>query len=201
MTTIPHSNASPPDSFAFIEENLARAKKIIARYPAGRQQSAVMPLLMLAQKQHQNWLPKAAMDYVAGLLSMPPVKVYEVASFYTMYNLHPVGRHMIEVCTTTPCWLRGSDDIVAACERRLGAKMGETTRDGMFTLKEVECLGACVNAPMCAVGEHYYEDLTAQSMVKIIDALALGQTPKPGPQEGRRSSEPAGRLTSLTEVK
>lgn len=201
MTATTHPNVSLPDSFAFTEENLERAKEIIARYPAGRQQSAVMPLLMLAQKQHQNWLPKAAMDVVAGLLSMPPVKVYEVASFYTMYNLQPVGRHMIEVCTTTPCWLRGSDDVVAACERRLGIKMGETTRDGMFTLKEVECLGACVNAPMCAVGEHYYEDLTAPSMVKIIDALALGQTPKPGPQEGRRSSEPAGRLTSLTEVK
>lgn len=201
MTTTSHPNVSPSDSFAFTEENLERAKEIIARYPVGRQQSAVMPLLMLAQKQHQNWLPRAAMDAVADLLAMPPVRVYEVASFYTMYNLQPVGRHVIEICTTTPCWLRGSDDIVASCERRLGIKMGETTRDGMFTLKEAECLGACVNAPMCAVGEHYYEDLTAQSMVKIIDALALGQTPKSGPQEGRRSSEPAGRLTSLTEVK
>lgn len=171
---------------------MAKAKDIIAKYPAGRQQSAVMPLLTLAQKQNANWLSKPAMDYVADMLGMPPVRVYEVASFYTMYNLQPVGKHMIEVCTTTPCWLRGSDDIVTACERRLGITLGETTRDGQFTLKEVECLGACVNAPMCAIGEHYYEDLTPQSMTKIIDDLTLGKEPKPGPQSGRKSSEPAG---------
>jgi NADH dehydrogenase (ubiquinone) flavoprotein 2 len=190
-----------PQDFAFTQENLRRAEEIIARYPTGRQQSAVMPLLTLAQKQSQNWLPKAAMDTVAAILDMPPVRVYEVASFYTMYNLAPVGRHMIEVCTTTPCWLKGSDEIVAACEKRLGVKIGETTKDGQFTLKEVECLGACVNAPMCAVGEHFYEDLTPQSMVKLIDMLVQGQEPKPGPQSERQSSEPAGGLTSLKEVK
>ena len=178
--------------FAFTRENLEAAKAIVAKYPPGRQQSAVMPLLMLAQKQNANYLSRPAMDYVAEMLGMAPVRVYEVASFYTMYNLEPVGRHMIEVCTTTPCWLRGSDAILAACERKLGVKTGETTPDGKFTLKEAECLGACVNAPMCAVGGHYYEDLTSESMTRIIDMLALDQQPKPGPQSGRVSSEPAG---------
>ena len=124
------------------------------------------------------------------LLGMPPVRVYEVASFYTMYNLQPVGKYTIEVCTTTPCWLRGSDDIVAMCEQRLGISLGETTKDGLFTLREAECLGACVNAPMCQVGEHYYEDLTPRDMESIIDTFARGSMPKPGPQSGRKSSEP-----------
>ena len=186
-------NASPiEESFAFTRESLEEAKVIVAKYPQGRQQSAVMPLLTLAQKQNANHLSRPAMDYVAQMLGMAPVRVYEVASFYTMYNLEPVGRHMIEVCTTTPCWLRGSDAIVAACERKLGVKAGATTPDGKFTLKEAECLGACVNAPMCAVGGHYYEDLTPESMTRLIDMLALDQQPKPGPQSGRVSSEPAG---------
>lgn len=180
----------PP--FSFNAENIARAKIIMAKYPKGRQQSAVMPLLTLAQKQNGNWLSKAAMDHVAEVLSMPPVRVYEVASFYTMYNLSPVGKHVIEVCTTTPCWLRGSDDIVNACKKRLGVDLGETTKDGQFTLREVECLGACVNAPMCSIDDHYYEDLNKESMTNIIDALARGEKPKPGPQSGRKSSEPAG---------
>lgn len=180
-----------PESFAFTPENLARAKEIIAQYPAGRQQSAVIPLLTMAQKQNANWLPKVAMDVVANMLGMPPVRVYEVASFYTMYNLEPVGKYMIEVCTTTPCWLKGSDDIVAMCEQRLGISIGETTKDGVFTLREAECLGACVNAPMCQVGENYYEDLTPRDMENIIDTLAKGGQPKVGPQSGRKSSEPA----------
>ncbi len=178
------------ETFAFTDANLREAKKIIARYPAGRQQSAVMPLLTLAQKQMGGWLPRVAMEYVGDLLGMPHVRVYEVASFYTMYRLEPVGKHVIEICTTTPCWLRGSDGIVEACEKRLGARLGETTHDGQFTLHEVECLGACVNAPMVAIGEHYYEDLTPNTMTKIIDALARGDTLKPGPQSGRKSSEP-----------
>jgi NADH-quinone oxidoreductase subunit E len=186
-----HSKKSEPE-FSFSHENVEKAKSIIARYPAGKQQSAVMPLLMLAQKQNRNYLSKSAMDYIASILGMAPVRVYEVASFYTMYNLEPVGEFMIEVCTTTPCWLRGSDAIVAACEKKLGIKVGETTPDGRFTLKEAECLGACVNAPMCQVGEHYYEDLTPDMMSKLIDEFALGHDPKPGPQSGRRSSEPAG---------
>jgi len=186
-----HSQEEEPE-FAFTPENIQQAKTIIAKYPKGRQQSAVMPLLALAQKQNANWLPRSAMDCIAEMLGMPPVRVYEVASFYTMYNLSPVGTHVIEVCTTTPCWLRGSDEIVSACKKRLGVGLGETTRDGEFTLREVECLGACVNAPMVAVGEHYYEDLTPESVVTIIDTLASGKQPKSGPQSGRKSSEPAG---------
>lgn len=181
--------ASEQMTFEFTEENLAKVEHIIAKYPEGRQASAVMPLLMLAQQQHANWLPRAAMHYVADMLGMPRMRVYEVATFYTMYNLEPVGEHMIEICTTTPCWLRGSDAIVAACEKKLGIKVGETTADGKFTLKEAECLGACVNAPMCQVGEHYYEDLTEESVAAMIDALAKGEQPNPGPQGGRKSSE------------
>ena len=149
-----------------------------------------MPLLTLAQRQNANWLPKAAMDCVADMLSIPAVKVYEVASFYTMYNLQPVGKYLIEICTTTPCWLRGSDLVVESCKNKLGIDVGETSADGQFTLKEAECLGACVNAPMCQIGDHYYEDLDARSMENIIDTLSHGGTPKPGPQNGRKSSEP-----------
>lgn len=192
-----HSNVP----FAFNQENFSKAEEIIAKYPAGRQQSAVIPLLMLAQRQNANWLSKPAMDYVASLLSMSPVRVYEVATFYTMYNMEPVGTYMIEVCTTTPCWLRGSDAIVSACETHLGISVGETTADGRFTLKEAECLGACVNAPMCQIGDHYYEDLSPDSIVAIINTLSVGQQPVAGPQNGRHSSEPLGGATTLTQVK
>ncbi len=187
-------------AFVFTRENFAKAEAIIGKYPVGRQQSALMPLLMLAQRQNHNWLTRPAMDYIASLLGMAPVRVYEVASFYTMYNLDPVGRHMIEVCTTTPCWLRGSDAIVKACETKLGITVGETTADGMFTLKEAECLGACVNAPMCQVGDHFYEDLSPESVIALIETLAAGQQPKPGPQNGRFSSEPLGGPTTLKQV-
>lgn len=193
--------ATVPGAFGFTAENLEKAQAIINRYPAGRQQSAVMPLLTLAQRQNGGWLSKAAMDYVAGLLGMAPVRVYEVATFYTMYNLQPVGRHLVEVCTTTPCWLRGSDAIVKACERFLGIRCGDTTIDGQFTLKEAECLGACVNAPMLQVGEQFYEDLTPESATALLDALAQGEQPKPGPQNGRRSSEPQGGPTTLKGTK
>jgi NADH-quinone oxidoreductase subunit E len=186
-----------PADFAFTAENKVQAQKIIARYPKGRQASAVLPLLMLAQKQHDNWLPRAAMDAVADMLGMAHMRVYEVATFYTMYNLAPVGRHLVELCTTTPCWLRGSDEVVKACEKHLGIKLGETTPDGQFTLREAECLGACVNAPMAQIHERFYEDLNAENVVKLLDALKRGEAPWPGPQEGRKSSEPAGGLTTL----
>jgi NADH dehydrogenase (ubiquinone) flavoprotein 2 len=189
-----------PNSFAFTEDNAQEAKKIIARYPSGKQQSAVMPLLTLAQQQNGGWLPKAAMDHVAGLLHMPPVRVYEVATFYTMYNLKPVGKHTIEVCTTTPCWLKGSDGIVEACQRRLGVRVGETTPDGQFTLREAECLGACVNAPMCSIDHKFYEDLTPESMTRIIDTISRGHQPNTGPQNGRHSSEPLGGATTLIDT-
>ncbi len=188
-----------PETFEFTPEHLAEAKEIIAKYPEGRQASAVMPLLMIVQRQAGGWVPKAGMDYVAEMLSMPPVRVYEVATFYTMYNMEPVGRHHVQICTTTPCWLRGSDAIVQACEKKLGVKLGETTADGQFTLQEVECLGACVNAPMMQITSYgpqyrdeYYEDLSVESTEAILDTLAKGAFPAPGSQAGRNASEPAG---------
>jgi NADH-quinone oxidoreductase E subunit len=186
-----------PKEFAFEPEYLERAKHIIAKYPAGKQASAVMPLLDLAQRQNDNWLPRAAMDYVADMLGMPRIRVYEVATFYTMYNLKPVGKHFVQICTTTPCWLRGSDDVVKACERKLGIGLGETTADGQFTVIEVECLGACVNAPMVQINDDYYEDLDGPSTEKLLDALARGERPVAGPVSGRQTSSPAGGLTSL----
>jgi len=189
-----------PASFAFTPETKAKADKIVARYPAGRQQSAVMPLLDLAQRQHGGWLPEAAIRHVAEFLAMPQIRVMEVATFYTMFNLSPTGKHLVQVCTTTPCWLRGSGDIVAACEKHLGISVGETTADGKFTLREVECLGACVNAPMLQIGDDYYEDLDAASTVRLLQAFARGETPKPGPQSGRKSSEPLGGLTTLKDI-
>jgi len=181
-----------PASFAFDAANLARAKTIIARYPEGRQASAVLPLLDIAQRQHHNWLPRAAMDYVAGLLDMAPIRVYEVATFYTMFNLAPVGRWFFQICTTTPCWLRGSDEVVAACTRKLGIGIGETTQDGKFTLREVECLGACVNAPVIQVNDDFFEDLDGPATERLIDACAAGQPPAKGSVAGRQTSAPAG---------
>jgi NADH-quinone oxidoreductase E subunit len=189
-----------PTHFAFTPENLAKAKAHIAKYPPGRQASAVLALLYLAQEQHDNWVPRAAMDHVAELLAMPPIRVYEVASFYTMFNLRPVGRHFLQICTTTPCWLRGSDEIVKACERKLGISIGETTPDKKFTLLEVECLGACVNAPIIQVNNgDFYEDLDGPTTEKLIDALARGETPPKGSVKGRQGSAPAGGPTTLTE--
>lgn len=188
-----------PTSFEFSAENVEHAKRIIAKYPEGRQQSAVMPLLDLAQRQCGGWLPKVAIDYVAHYLDMAPIRALEVASFYTMYNLKPVGKHFVQVCTTTPCWLRGSDDVLHACEKKLGIKAGQTTPDGQFTVIEVECLGACVNAPMMQIGDDFYEDLTAETTEKVLDALARGEKPTVGPQNGRIRSCPAGGPTTLTQ--
>lgn len=192
----PALDANEP--FAFTADNQAKADAIIAKYPAGRQASAVLPLLALAQRQNSGWLSRTAMDHVALMLDMAPIRVYEVATFYTMYRLKPCGEHVVEICTTTPCWLKGSDAIVAALEQKLGIGLGETTVDGKFTLTEVECLGACVNAPMLQIGDHYYEDLTPNSVVALIEALARGEQPKPGPQNGRQSSAPLAGLTTLT---
>jgi NADH-quinone oxidoreductase E subunit len=198
--TRPGASAEQPDSFAFTAENLAAANAVIAKYPRGRQASAVLPLLDLAQRQHAGWLPRAAMDYVAQLLGMPPIRVYEVATFYTMFNLRPVGRHHVQVCTNLSCWLRGSDQVVETCCRTLGIGVGETTADGMFTLSEVECLGACVNAPMMQIGDDYYEDLDPAATETILGELRAGRSPRPGSQIGRRSSEPAGGLTTLSSL-
>jgi NADH-quinone oxidoreductase subunit E len=187
------------EAFNFDAENKALTKTVIAKYPQGRQASAVLPLLDLAQRQNDGWLSRPAMDHVAEVLDMAPIRVYEVATFYSMFNLKPVGKHHVQVCTTTPCWLRGSDEILAACKKRLGVEPGETTTDGNFTLDEVECLAACVNAPMIQVGDDYYEDLDAESVTKILDDLAEGKTPTPGPQVRRQTSAPVTGAKTLTE--
>lgn len=196
-----HVEFTQPDSFELNRKNREVAKKIIARYPAGREQSAVIPLLMLAQKQHDGWLPQAAIDYVAAVLGMAPMKVKEVASFYTMFNLRPVGHYHVQVCGTTPCALRGAEAVITACESRLGIQVGETTADGRFTLTEVECLGACVNAPMMQVttpqDDGYYEDLTPHLAQVLLDQMMLGELPDFGSQVGRVSSEPETGATTL----
>ncbi|HMD64368.1 MAG TPA: NADH-quinone oxidoreductase subunit NuoE [Stellaceae bacterium] len=188
-----------PENFELTAENLERAKAHIAKYPPGRQASAVLPLLWIAQEQHGGWLPRAAMDHVAGLLEMAPIRVYEVATFYTMFNLRPVGRYLLQACTTTPCWLRGSDAVVEACERRLGIGVGGTTADRLFTLVEVECLGACVNAPILQVNDDFYEDLDGPTTEALLDAFRDGKPPPPGSVIGRPGSEPATGRTTLTE--
>lgn len=200
MSAASHGTVEQPDSFTFSAANFEKAQKTIAKYPAGRQASAVLPLLDMAQRQSGNWLPKAAMDYVASILGMAPIRVYEVASFYTMFNLAPVGQHFIQVCTTTPCWLRGSDDIMAACKKNLGIGKGETTADGKFTVVEVECLGACVNAPMVQINDDYFEDLDFAKTETLLDNLKAGKAVTKGPQNGRQCSAPLGELTSLTKA-
>jgi NADH-quinone oxidoreductase E subunit len=186
-----------PANFAFDAQHMAQAKAVIARYPEGRQKSAVMPLLDLAQRQIGGWLPRVAMDYVAGMLGMPPIKVYEVANFYTMYNVKPVGKNHVQVCTNLPCWLRGSDKVVSACKKTLGIGLGETTADGNFTLSEVECAGACVNAPVAAINDDYFEDLDEASITRVLEAIKKGEQPKPGSQTGRQTSAPEGGPTTL----
>ena len=200
MNTNEGSPVEQPATFEFTPENLERARAHIAKYPPGRQQSAVLPLLYLVQRQMGGWVPRAGMDYVAGLLDMAPIRVYEVATFYTMFNLRPVGRYLMQVCTTTPCWLRGSDDVVAACEKKLGVGIGGTSADGLFTLVEVECLGACVNAPVLQVNDDFYEDLDGPSTEALIDALRAASPPAPGSVIGRTSSAPVGGKTTLTEL-
>ncbi|MDA0997407.1 MAG: NADH-quinone oxidoreductase subunit NuoE [Proteobacteria bacterium] len=189
--------SATPKTFLFTAESEALAKAAIAKYPEGRQRSAVMPLLDIAQRQSGGWLPMPAIEYVALYLDMPAIRVLEVASFYTMYNLKPVGRHHVQVCTNLPCWLRGSDNIAHACKHELGVDFGETTADGQFTLSEVECLGACVNAPMMQIGDDYYEDLDKESTVNILKELRAGGQPMTGSHGGRYTCEPMGGLTSL----
>jgi NADH-quinone oxidoreductase subunit E len=191
--------------FAFTPTNEAQAKVIIGRYPPGRQHSAIIPLLDIAQRQvgaetnTQGWLPIPVIEYVAKYLDMPYIRAYEVATFYTMFNLRPVGRYHVQVCGTTPCMLRGSDDVFAACHAR-GLKKGATSEDGLFTLSEVECLGACANAPMVQINDDNYEDLTFDTTAELLDALARGESPKPGPRIDRQTSAPEGGPTTLKEM-
>ena len=196
--------AQQPKSFTFTKDNEKAIKEIIARYPKGKQKSAIMPLLDLAQRQMGEqskkgggWIPRAAMNEIARILDVAEMKVYEVATFYTMYNLAPVGKYNIQCCTTTPCWLRGSTDVVKACEDNLGIKMGQTTSDMKFTLTEVECMGACVNAPMVQINDDYYEDLTSEIMDNLIESMKKDSLPKKGPQNGRRDSMSSNGPTSL----
>lgn len=193
-------------AFAWTEENAAKVKAIIARYPQGRQRSAVMPLLFLAQGQigaaenTQGWLPLPVIEFVAKQLDMPVIRVLEVATFYMMYNIAPVGQFHVQICGTTPCMLRGSDDLFDLCDER-GMKKGHTTADGMWTLTEVECMGNCATAPMAQINEANYEDLTRERLEVVLDMLARGERPKEGTHEpGRHTSEPLGGLTSLREM-
>jgi NADH-quinone oxidoreductase E subunit len=188
------------ESFKFSDENLATAKKIIARYPEGRQQSAVLPLLDLAQRQNGGHASDAVVDAVAAMLRMPRIRVMEVATFYTMVHRNPVGKYHLQCCTTTPCWLRGSSEVVDAIREHTGIDFGEVTKDGMFSMIEVECLGGCVNAPIVQINDDFYEDLDAASMVKILKALQAGETPEPGPQIDRQTSAPVGGPTTLKTI-
>ncbi|MBU6474397.1 MAG: NADH-quinone oxidoreductase subunit NuoE [Alphaproteobacteria bacterium] len=177
-----------PKDFKFSKENMVKVELHISKYPKGRQASAVMALLTIAQEQNGGWIPEAAMEEIARILDMPRIKVFEVATFYTMYNLSPKGKHHIQFCTTTPCWLAGSAEVVRACEKHLGIHLGETTPDGEFHLSDVECLGACVNAPVFQHnGDDFYEDLTPENVVKVLDDMKAGRA-KPGSQTGRATS-------------
>jgi NADH-quinone oxidoreductase subunit E len=190
--------ADQPESFAFTPENLEWARAQVKKYPEGRKASAVLAILWRAQEQMGGWLPEPALRYVADMLGLAYIRIYEIATFYTMFNLAPVGRHYVQVCGTTPCWLRGADAIKDTCRRLIGAP-GHVTEDGLFSWTEVECLGACVNAPVVQIDKDYYEDLTPESLKNILESLKAGRPPKPGPQNGRQASAPLGGPTTLTD--
>jgi len=187
-----------PKEFSFSKENAAWANVQVAKYPAGRQQSAIIPLLWRAQEQAGGWLPEAAIRHVAEFLSMAHIRALEVATFYTMFNLEPVGKFHVQLCGTTPCVLRGAEGLKKVCRDKIG-EPGHVTGDGKFSWVEVECLGACVNAPMVQINADYFEDLTAESFTQVLDVFAAGKTPKPGPQTDRQLSAPAGGPTTLTD--
>jgi len=190
-----------PDKFEFDEKNVSLAKKIISNYPEGKQQSAVMALLYIAQRQNDNWIPLTAMKYIAKFLGMPYIKVYEVATFYSMYNLSPVGKYFFQVCTTTPCMLRGAYNLVDVCKSKISMKENEISKDGKMSWVEVECLGACVNAPMIQINDDYYEDLDQKKLEKIIKSIEDGDKIKSGSYKGRKSSEPENNRITLMESK
>jgi NADH-quinone oxidoreductase subunit E len=188
-----------PKEFSFSKDNLAWAKQQVTKYPEGRQQSAIIPLLWRAQEQQGGWLPEVAIRYVADFLGLAHIRALEVATFYTMFNLQPVGKTHVQICGTTPCRLRGADDLEKVCRNRIGDQ-GHVTDDGKFSWVEVECLGACVNAPMVQIGSDFYEDLTPDSFGKVLDQFAAGKMPKPGPQVDRQLSAPVGGATTLTDA-
>ena len=188
-----------PSGFSFTPENKSWAEKEIRKYPPGRQASAVISLLWRGQEQ-EGWVTKPMIEEVARFLDMPYIRVLEVATFYTMFNLAPVGRHLVQVCTTTPCWLAGSDAVVAVCKKHIALQQDAISADGIFSWREVECLGACVNAPMMQIDKDYFEDLDGPKTEAILASLRSGEIPNPGPQNGRRSSEPLGGATTLTSL-
>ena len=190
-----------PENFEFSSSSLEEAKTIIAKYPEGKQQSAVMALLYIAQRQNDNWIPLAAMKYIAKFLDMPYIKVYEVATFYSMYNLSPVGKYFIQVCTTTPCLIRGANKLVEACKEKISENESELSKDKTCSWMEVECLGACVNAPMMQINDNYYEDLDKEKTLKILELLLKGETPKPGSYRGRINNEPENNRKTLLDLK
>jgi NADH-quinone oxidoreductase subunit E len=190
--------ADQPEGFAFTPENLEWAKAQLKKYPDGKQASAVLAILWRAQEQMGGWLPEPALRTVADMLSMAYIRIYEIATFYTMFNLAPVGRHYVQVCGTTPCWLRGADAIKDTCRKLIGAP-NHVTDDGLFSWTEVECLGACVNAPMAQINKDYYEDLTPESLASILANLKAGRAVTPGPQDGRQASAPLGGPITLTD--
>ena len=190
-----------PKSFEFSSENLLSSKKIIKNYPEGKKQSAVMALLYLAQRQNNNWIPLAAIKYIAKLLEMPYIKVYEVTTFYSMYNLSPVGNYFIQVCTTTPCMIRGAYKLVEACKEKISDKEKEVPKGKSCSWMEVECLGACVNGPMMQINDSYFEDLDKEKTIKIIDQILKGDKLKPGSYRGRTNSEPENNRKTLMENK
>ena len=181
---------SQPLEFNFSSENLTKAKKIIKMYPSNFKESSIMPLLSIAQEQNNGWLPKKAIEYISNFIEVPEIKVLEIATFYSMYNLSPVGKFHIEVCTTTPCMLRGSDHMLDLCKKKFGLEIGETTEDGLFSLGRVECLGACVNAPIVKINENYYEDLDSNSLDNLLNSLKMNKKVKIGPQSKRKGTEP-----------
>ena len=186
-----------PETFEFSAKSLEAANKIVSNYPNGKQQSAVMALLYIAQKQNDNWIPLQAMKYIAKFLDMPYIKVYEVATFYSMYNLSPVGKYFFQVCTTTPCMLRGAYDLVKVCKNKISEKENVLSEDGKISWMEVECLGACVNAPMMQVNEDYYEDLNDKKLEEIIETIYQNKIPKPGSYSGRINAEPVNNRKTL----
>ena len=190
-----------PENFEFNSSSLEAAKVMVAKYPKGKHQSAVMALLYIAQRQNDNWIPLAAMKYIAKFLDMPYIKVYEVATFYSMYNLAPVGKYFIQVCTTTPCMIRGATKIVEACKEKISEKESELSMNKTCSWMEVECLGACVNAPMMQINDDYYEDLDKEKTLKILDTILKGETPKPGSYRGRLNNEPENSRKTLMDLK
>ena len=190
-----------PDKFEFDQQSLEAAKKILSNYPKGKEKSAVMALLYIAQRQNNNWIPLSAIKYIAKFLNMPYIKVYEVATFYSMYNLSPVGNFHVQICTTTPCMIRGAYKIVAVCKKKISEKENVLSENGNCSWTEVECLGACINAPMMQINNDYYEDLDIRQSEKIIDEVLLGKKPKPGSYRGRINSEPENNRKTLLDLK